>query len=118
MKYALGFVLAVWGLWAATPAPGSGKELFERRCTGCHAADRDKSGPRLGGVFGRRAGSVPTFKYSDALRKSGVVWDRANLDRWLADPDSVMPENDMAFRLKDDRERAAILDYLREISPH
>jgi cytochrome c len=116
MKYALACTLAVWGLWASSADQGTGREVFERRCTGCHAVDRDKSGPRLGGVYGRRAGTVAGFAYSDALRKSGVVWERSTLERWLSDPDSVVPENDMAFRVKDAQERAAILAYLEEIS--
>ena len=107
---------AGWAVLVVSAAGGSGKELFERRCTGCHALDRDKAGPRLGGVFGRRAASVTTFQYSDALRKSGVVWDRATLDKWLADPDSVAPDNDMPFRATDEKERAAIIAYLKEIS--
>src|SRR5580700_10566743 len=47
-----------------------GKELFEKRCGGCHALDRDKEGPRLGGVYGRAAASVPSFDYSAALKNS------------------------------------------------
>ena len=45
-----------------------GKELFEKRCSGCHALDKEKEGPRLRGVFGRTSGTVPSFKYSDALK--------------------------------------------------
>jgi hypothetical protein len=74
------------------------------------------TGPRLSGVFGRRAGAVASFTYSDALRKSGVVWNRATLDRWLANPESVAPDNDMPFRLADERERTAIIEYLQHIS--
>ncbi|HEY1493906.1 MAG TPA: c-type cytochrome [Candidatus Solibacter sp.] len=116
MKYAFAFMLAVLTLWKASAADPPGKELFERRCTGCHAIDRDKAGPRLSGVFGRRAGAVASFTYSDALRKSGVVWNRATLDRWLANPESVAPDNDMPFRLADERERTAIIEYLQHIS--
>ena len=55
---------------SASPAqsPADGKALFEKRCGGCHALDRDKEGPRLGGVYGRTAGTVASFQYSDALR--------------------------------------------------
>ena len=65
------------------PAAPAGKALFERRCGGCHALDRDKEGPRLEGIFGRRAGSVGSFGYSDALKKSKIVWNGATLERWL-----------------------------------
>jgi cytochrome c2 len=53
----------------------SGKDLFEKRCSGCHSLDRDKEGPRLAGVYGRAAGSVASFNYSDALKNSHITWD-------------------------------------------
>jgi cytochrome c len=94
-----------------------GKEMFEKRCTGCHTLDREKTGPRLRGVFGRRAGSVASFPYSEPLRKAGVVWNASSLDRWLTDPDGFIPDNDMAFRVANKEERAAIIEYLKEVSP-
>ena len=90
-----------------------GKELFERRCSGCHSLDKDKEGPRLHGVYGRAAGSVPGFEYSDALKASHLTWDADTLDRWLTDPEQVVPGNDMAFRLVSADERAAIIAYLK-----
>jgi cytochrome c len=89
-------------------------ELFERRCSGCHSLDKDKEGPRLRGVYGRAAASVSGFEYSDALKASHITWDAATLDKWLADPEQVVPANDMSFRLVKPDERAAIIDYLRE----
>src|SRR5947209_14934529 len=77
-----------------------GKEIFEKRCGGCHALDRDKEGPRLGGVYGRAAGSVPSFQYSEALQKSRIRWIEETLERWLADPEKVAPGNDMAFHVE------------------
>jgi cytochrome c len=104
--------LAVRPLVAENP----GKQLFERRCTGCHALDNEKSGPHLRGVYGKAAGSLASFQYSDALRKSGVTWDSATLDKWLTDTDSLVPDNDMAFRVANADERVAIIGYLKEIS--
>jgi cytochrome c len=95
----------------AQPAP-SGKELFERRCGGCHALDRDKEGPRLGGVNGRAAGTVPSFEYSEALRKARIVWTEQTLEKWLADPDILVPGNDMPFHVEKKEERQAIIKYL------
>jgi cytochrome c len=94
--------------------PSAGRAAFEKRCTGCHALDHEKVGPRLGGVVGRKAGTVPNFDYSDALKKSGIVWNVEILDKWLTDPDSVVPDADMTFRLNDATERAAIIAYLKE----
>jgi cytochrome c len=92
-----------------------GKDLFARRCSGCHTLDLNKEGPRLRGVYGRDAASVSGFPYSDALRSAHVRWDEANLDRWLSDPDSVASGNDMEFRLKDAAERTAIIAYLKSL---
>jgi len=101
---------------AATADADRGKTIFEKRCTGCHALDIDKEGPRLSGVFGRAAGSVPTFAYSDAVKKSGVSWDAASVDKWLTDPDAFIPDSNMAFRVVDAGERSAIIAYLKQIS--
>ena len=73
----------------------------------------DKVGPRLAGVVGRKAGSLP-FPYSDSVKKSDVIWNEELLDKWLTDPESVIPDNDMSFRLTNAEERAAIISYLKE----
>ena len=91
-----------------------GRTVFEKRCTGCHALDHEKEGPRLAGVVGRKAGAVATFTYSDAVKKSAVVWTEAALDKWLTDPETVIPDNDMSFRLSNPVERAAIIAFLKE----
>jgi len=73
-------------------APGGdatrGSEIFNKRCTGCHSLDGEKEGPRLRGVFGRKSATVPTFKYSDALKKGQHHVDAVSLNKWLTDPDS------------------------------
>ena len=91
-----------------------GRSAFEKRCTGCHALDHEKTGPRLAGVVGRKAGTISGFPYSDAVRKSAVVWNESILDKWLTDPEAVIPDTDMAFRLDNPAERAAIIAFLKE----
>lgn len=114
-----GFLFGACAWLAAGPkAPPRGQELFERRCGGCHALDSDKEGPRLRGVFGRTAGTVDSFTYSEALRKSGVSWNEETLDRWLTNTDQVVAGNDMAFRVPKSEERAEIIAYLRQVSGH
>ena len=93
-----------------------GKQVFEKRCTGCHALDNEKAGPRLRGVYGRSAAGVASFPYSEALRKSGITWDSGTLDKWLSDPDTFIPDDDMAFRVANQEERTAIIGYLNEVS--
>ena len=92
-----------------------GKDLFLRRCSGCHAADLDKEGPRLHGIYGRKAASVPGFNYSEALKKTSIRWDDQSLNRWLTDPDAMVPDTDMAFRLSNAEERKAVIAYLKSL---
>lgn len=97
-------------------APDSGKELFEKRCGGCHALDRDKEGPRLHGVYGRSAGAIESFQYSDALKGSKIVWTEDALDRWLTNTEELIPNNDMVFRVEKTDERREIIAFLRQDS--
>src|SRR5438045_2442521 len=99
---------------ASAQAQADGKALFERRCGGCHALDRDKEGPRLGGVYGRTSGSIDAFHYSDALKKAKVVWKEETLDRWLTDTEKLVPDNDMAFHVEKADERREIIAYLKQ----
>jgi cytochrome c len=92
----------------------NGKELFERRCGGCHALDRGKEGPRLAGVYGRVAGSVDSFEYSDALKNSKIIWKDESLEKWLADPERFVPNNNMAFHLERASERRDIIAFLKK----
>lgn len=93
-----------------------GKELFEKRCTGCHSLDQDKEGPRLRGIYGRKSASVASFNYSPAMRGAHIVWDDASLEKWLTDPDSVVPDTDMDFRVPKADERAEIIRFLKASS--
>ena len=102
---------------AAEPAsPLRGKETFEKRCGGCHSLDHDKEGPRLRGVYGRMSGSVSSFNYSTALKSARISWDAESLDRWLTDPDKVVPDSDMAFHVEKADERRDIIAYLKDLS--
>ena len=92
------------------------RELFEKRCGGCHALDREKEGPRLGGVYGRPAGSIASFQYSTALQKSKITWTSQTLEKWLTDPEKLVPDNDMAFHVENPTERLEIISYLKEHS--
>jgi cytochrome c len=108
----LALLIAWTAVVMAQSTVSPGKAVFEKRCGGCHSVDRDKEGPRLGGVVGRRAGSVAGFEYSDALKKSKITWNAETLDKWLTSTDSVAPGNDMTFRVEKAEERRAIIEYL------
>jgi len=108
-----GSTLSIAGLAQTT---GNGKELFGKRCGGCHALDRDKEGPRLRGVYGRVAGFVDSFQYSDALKKSKITWTGETLDKWLTDTEKLVPDNDMSFHVERADERGEIIAFLKQSS--
>jgi cytochrome c len=91
-----------------------GKAVFEKRCTGCHAMDVDREGPRLAGVYGRRAGSIAGFTYSAGLKSFGVTWNDATLEKWLSDPDLMVPDNNMSFSVSKAEERRDLIAYLKQ----
>jgi len=93
---------------------GRGQIAFEKRCTGCHALDADRDGPRLRGVYGTKAATNSGFTYSAALKKSGITWTELTLDQWLKDTNAMVPGNDMEFRVKNPQERADLIAYLRQ----
>jgi cytochrome c len=110
----------------AGPAPAShagvvgdaaaGAAIYER-CAACHALERDRTGPRHCGLFGRAAGSVKDFEYSEAMRRSRIVWTEASLDRFLANPLAVVPGTSMGYAgVADARERADLIAYLGKAS--
>jgi cytochrome c len=92
-----------------------GRDLFLRRCSGCHSLDRNMEGPRLRDIYRRKAASAHGFAYSEALKKLQFRWDDSELDRWLEDPDSVAPDTNMEFRVADAEERAAVIAYLKSL---
>ena len=98
---------------AAEGDPMRGKAIYSR-CLACHALERDRVGPRHCGLFGRRAGTVPDFHYSDAMRRSGIVWSEATLDRFLEDALKTVPGTIMGYAgVKDPNERRDLIAWLR-----
>ena len=100
---------------AEQPTTEYGKQVFEKRCSGCHSVNRAKEGPPLAGVVGRKAGAVPGFSYSSALKASDITWNESNLERWLASPESLVPDTDMSFQVGSADERAAVVVYLKSL---
>ncbi len=96
--------------------PARGKALFEKRCTGCHALNANREGPKLQGVYGRAAGMAEGFAYSKALKAAKIVWDDNSLGKWLADPDAFLPGNDMDYLVVKAQERLDLVSYLKQVS--
>jgi cytochrome c len=92
---------------------GHGKQVFASRCAGCHTLEQHREGPKLGGVFGRASGTAPGFIYSFELKKAAVKWDEQSLDKWLANPDSVVPMNNMYFHVAKAEQRRDLIAYLK-----
>ena len=120
----LGGMLAVT-VSAAAMAEGNavqGASIFQRRCQMCHVADAEvtRIGPTLLGLFGRKAGSIEGFAYSDALKgkgEEGLVWTEDTLDAYLTNPKSYIPRNRMAFPgLKNPEERLDLIAYLEAVT--
>jgi cytochrome c len=94
-----------------------GERLFNR-CKACHTIEKggpNKLGPNLHGLFGRQAGSVEGYNYSDALKNAGFVWTPEKLDGWLADPRGFLKGNKMTFAgLRKEDQREDLIAYLKE----
>ena len=102
------------GAASAAADPAAGEKIYER-CAGCHSLAQDRAGPRHCGLIGRRAGSVPGFDYSDAMKRSGLVWSKATLDRFLANPMTVVKGTSMGYAgIDDKRERGDLIAYLEK----
>jgi cytochrome c len=98
----------------------AGEELFKHACMTCHSPDPAKNafGPSLIGVIGRRAGSVPRFAYSDAVKNSGVVWTEESLRAWMSDNEALIPGTRMRHvSIKDPAEQDFLLAYIRSLKP-
>ena len=115
-----GFALAA--VATSTVAAGDaqrGAQVF-RACVACHsvAPAEHLTGPSLAHIWGRKAGNSEGFqRYSEALKKSGIVWNESTLGKWLADPQNVVPGTTMAFPgLKQTQDREDVIAYLRAVS--
>ncbi len=100
----------------ATAQP-AGEAVFKKNCAICHTVEQGKNkiGPTLFGVVGRKAGTVPGFDYSAANKNSGVTWTEQTLDTYLTDPQKFIPGTKMVFAgLKNPEERKALIEYLKE----
>ena len=107
-------VLAATSVARAEGDAARGEKRFEE-CVACHALARgtESVGPSLYGVFGRKAGEGGEFRYSPALKRSGITWDEHTIETFITDPQAVVPGNRMPFAgITDAAARADLIAYL------
>lgn len=91
-----------------------GEEIYTR-CQACHALAYERVGPRHCGLFGRQAGTVPGFVYSDAMKNSKIIWNEDTLNKFLADPMAMVPGTAMGYAgVPDAQERSDLIAYLKK----
>jgi cytochrome c2 len=111
--------LAFFAVTAAHAQQGDaarGEQHF-KECAACHSVERgvNNVGPSLAGLFGRQAGSATDFRYSPAMRRSGITWTPQELDTFIADPQKRVPANRMPYAgLTDAAARADLIAYLEK----
>ncbi len=103
------------GMGAGAARAADGADVFDDNCAVCHSTEpgTNKLGPSLAEVVGRKSASLDDYSYSPAMAKLGATWDKATLDKYLADPQGMVPGTKMLFPgLKDEADRKAVIDYL------
>jgi cytochrome c len=112
--------LKAWLAAALIMSPAAYAETGEAiytRCQACHSFEYHRTGPKHCGLFGRRAGSAPGYEYSDAMKRSGIVWGERSLERFLAGPTKTVPGTTMTYAgVPNAQERAALIAYLKQES--
>jgi len=109
-------LMAAAGAARAEGDAARGEKRFEE-CATCHTLERgvNNVGPSLFGLFGRKAGEIADFRYSPALKKSGIAWNPQTLDSFIADPQKEVPGNRMPFAgMPDAGDRADLIAYLQK----
>ena len=96
-----------------------GRDIFIKNCLGCHAFACNKSGPSLGGLFGRKVATVEDYKYySQGMMNSDIVWTGATLDNFFTDPSKIFPKSEMAkYKFKEAAQRRKLIAFLKTEDP-
>ena len=97
--------------------PTHGQSLYQNLCISCHSIDYNGVGPAHKNLLGRKAGSLPDYVYSPALALSGIVWSAATLDKWLRNPEKLVPGQKMGVMVPSAQDRADLIAYLKNATP-
>ena len=89
-------------------------EVLYQGCEDCHSIEKNDVGPMHKGVVGRPSGIVPGYNYSPALRNAKIVWTEESLDKWLTNPQQLIPGTKMFYEVKNPQDRADLIAFLKE----
>lgn len=121
-KLIAGFAAVAFAFTAGVAMADEGEDLFKKKCGACHALDADKTGPHLGGVMGRKAGSTEFKKYKAFKGGADFDWTPELMDEWITDQKKFLKNHadkgvgkktGMMVKIKKADERAAIIEYLK-----
>jgi cytochrome c len=118
LRMATTLMVLLTGAARADGDPVRGEARFQD-CAACHRleAGANNVGPSLHGIFTRKAGEIADFRYSPAIKRSGIVWTPETLDRFIADPQAAVPANRMPYAgMPDASDRADLIAYLAKAS--
>jgi cytochrome c len=120
MHFSIGALTLALALFLSGPswaADEAGKGVFNNNCRTCHSWKEgdNRLGPNLHGIIGRKAGSVSGFAYSESMKSSGITWDESSLDKFISNPDSLVPNNKMKpfTGIADAATRKQIIEFLK-----
>src|SRR5579884_1778917 len=117
---ALLVMIALTPVALAQGDPAAGEQSF-KKCLPCHAIGpgaKNKVGPELNGLEGRKAGSAPDYNYSEANKNSGITWNKESFEKYIADPRAAIPGTKMIFPgIKNEKEREDLWAYISQFGP-
>ena len=107
-------VILIMCMCVSVTYAADGQKIF-KRCVSCHSLTKNKMGPALGNIFGKKAGSVKRYRYSKAMRNSDIIWTDCTLDQFLIKPRKYIKGTKMRFSgLKKKSQRDAVIKYLKD----
>ena len=110
----VGILMSCCGAVFAAGDAQHGQGLYQTMCIACHSIDYNGIGPAHKGVFGQKAGSRVDYLYSAALKSSKIVWTEKTLDKWLSNPEKLIPGQKMGFMVPSAHDRADLIAYLKK----
>lgn len=112
---AVAFCTVIWSVHGARATGDAARgEVLYQGCQDCHSIEKNDVGPMHKGVVGRTAGTVSGYDYSAALRNAKIVWTEQNLDKWLTEPQQLVPGTKMFYDVQNPQDRADLIAFLKE----